>query len=159
MSDAFDDDALQALYRRPGFMLRRANQIAASMFLESMARFGLTTTQYGAMTVLAARAPIDQTGLARALGLDRSTAGLVISNLERRGLVARADDARDRRRRMLVLTAAGATLLDEARSEAVAAPERLLSVLGPDERERFLHSLAKVVDAFNPVTRAPLMEP
>jgi len=38
---------LDALYHRPGFMLRRAHQIAVSLFLEETGDLRITTTQFG----------------------------------------------------------------------------------------------------------------
>ena len=47
---------LDQLYRRPGFMIRRAHQIAVSMFLEETGALGITNRQYGIMLVLRHRA-------------------------------------------------------------------------------------------------------
>jgi hypothetical protein len=47
--------SLRDLYRRPGFMIRRAHQIAVSVFLEETAELGVTSTQYGILHVLEQR--------------------------------------------------------------------------------------------------------
>ena len=77
-SDRGDIGGLAVLYKRPGFLLRRAHQIAVSIFLSATAAEGVTTTsQFGLMLILRARPGIDQISLAKLLGLDRSRAGWV----------------------------------------------------------------------------------
>ena len=39
------EEALGELYRRPGFLIRRAQQIAVSLFLEESGALGITNTQ------------------------------------------------------------------------------------------------------------------
>lgn len=151
-------DPLAALYRRPGFLLRRANQIAAALFLEAVAEQEVTTTQYGALVVLAARGAVDQITLARMLGLDRSTAGLVVSNLERRRAVVRTADADDRRRRVLALTPDGRALLARVAEAAASVPDRELAMFSPAEAEQFLSLLTRFVAAFNTSVRTPLFD-
>jgi len=151
-------DRLDGLYSRPGFLLRRANQIAVALFLEAVAEFDITTTQYGALIAISSRASLDQVGLARLLGLDRSTAGLVIANLERRGAVRRTPDPTDGRRRVLTLTKAGDVLLREISTAAERVPQRELSIFSPAEAKQFLNLLSRFVEAFNASVRAPLYE-
>jgi len=92
-------ESLEDIYRRPGFMIRRAHQIAVAIFLEEARESCITPTQYGVLVILERRPGIDQNTLARLLGLDRSTAGLVVRKLAERGLIARAIGAGDLRRR------------------------------------------------------------
>ena len=100
-------ESLEDLYRRPGFMIRRAHQIAVAIFLEEARESRITPTQYGVLLILERRPAIDQNTLARLLGLDRSTTGLVVRKLAERGLIARATGTVDSRRRELRLTRAG----------------------------------------------------
>src|SRR5262249_34567494 len=58
------------------------------------------------------RPGIDQISVARLLGLDRSTTGMVIKKLEQAGLVGRTVGARDRRRTNLTPTRAGGRMLE-----------------------------------------------
>ena len=76
------NDPLDELYRRPGFMIRRAHQIAVSLFLEETGELGITTTQYGILVLLKHHDGIDQITVSKLLGLDRSTTGTVLEKLE-----------------------------------------------------------------------------
>lgn len=136
---------LRDIYNRPGFLLRRAHQIASAIFANVTADLNVTTTQFGVLTVLAAREPVDQIGIARDLRLDRSTTGLVIKNLEERGLIERLIDPDDKRRRVLRLTAAGAEMLEKLRMRGKDSHEQLLTVFTPVEARAFSDLLAKFI--------------
>ena len=79
------------------------------------------------------------TALAAHLALPKSTASVVVKDLERRGFVTRARDERDERRLAIVLSEAGAA---RVRADTVLEPERLQ------------RALAQLPDA----TRAALLE-
>ncbi|HXP75689.1 MAG TPA: MarR family transcriptional regulator [Stellaceae bacterium] len=150
------EGSLEDLYRRPGFMIRRAHQIAVAIFLEEARESRITTTQYGVLVILRRRPGIDQNTLGRLLGLDRSTAGLVVRKLAERELIARAMGAGDLRRRELRLTPAGVALLGRVSKDARRAQQRLLSPLPARERARFLDLLSRLTEAFNRTTRVPV---
>lgn len=146
---------LDTLYRRPGFMIRRAHQISVSLFLEETGELGITNRQYGIMLVLRHQPGIDQITVAKLLGLDRSTTGMVLTKLEDAGLVGRIVGANDRRRRSLKLTSAGERMLKRLAEPARRAQERVLSAFPPGERKTFLDLLDKFARAFNDTTRVP----
>ncbi len=150
---------LDALYARPGFKLRRAHQIALSVFLEECAAQDVTTTQYGILVALRERPGIDQIGLSQLLGLDRSTTGMVVGLLEARALLRRAQPAEDRRRRVLSLTPKGARLLAALAPPAERARRRLLAPLTAEEAAAFGTLLDKLLDHHDALVRVPLMRP
>jgi DNA-binding MarR family transcriptional regulator len=152
------NDPLDELYRRPGFMIRRAHQIAVALFLEETGELKITTTQYGILCILERRPGIDQISVAKLLGLDRSTAGMVVNKLVEAGLVGRSTVARDRRRVSLHLTGTGARMLTRLAGPAERARARVLSPLPPRERASFLDMLDKLVRSFNGSTRVPLSD-
>ena len=148
---------LRGLYERPGFMIRRAHQIATSIFLDASAPLGATPTQYGVLSVLDAKPGLDQITLARRLGLDRSTAGTVVRTLTMAGHVARSVGP-DRRRRTLHLTTAGMERLAALHPPATAAIDRLMRPLDETERSTFLFLLGKVTRAHNEASRVPIFD-
>jgi DNA-binding MarR family transcriptional regulator len=147
---------LDALYDRPGFMIRRAHQIAASLFSEEVGELGVTTTQYGVLWVLRSRPNLDQIGLAKLMGLDRSTTGLVVGKLAADGLILRRGDAVDRRRKVLVLTEEGRAMLSRLEHPARRAQDKVLSALTAQERKQFLGLLGKIIETFNNAVRTPI---
>ena len=146
---------LNDLYRRPGFLIRRAHQIAVSLFLEETGELGITNRQYGILLVLKHQPGIDQITVAKLLGLDRSTAGMVLTTLEEAGLVGRVVGQQDRRKRSLQLTAAGERMLARLVDPARRAQARVLSAFTPAEQKQFLALLDKFTRRFNHTTRVP----
>ena len=147
---------LQELYRRPGFLLRRAHQISVSLFMDEACE-GMTTTQYGLLVILRAMPGLDQIGLAKLSGLDRSTTGLVLGKLESAGLVVRSAADSDRRRKQLKLTRRGETAMRKLAEPARRAQEKALAPFTAAERRQFLALLTKFVCTYNEVVRTPLM--
>ena len=151
------NDSLEELYRRPGFMIRRAHQIAVSLFVEETGELGITNTQFGILLLVKHQPGIDQISVAKLLGLDRSTTGMVLTKLEADGLLQRYVGDDDRRRLNLKLTRAGATMLARLAEPARRAQARVLSAFDEREQEQFLRLLDKFNQAFNGSTRVPLL--
>lgn len=151
-----DANSVDALYKRPGFLFRRAHQISVSLFMEESAGFNVTTTQYGVLVILRCCDDLDQIGLSKKVGLDRSTTGLVVKRLESEGLILRVEDPKDRRRKVIVLTGKGERKLESLRGAASRAQARALTAFTPDQAVQFLDLLGQFVDTFNSVTRAPI---
>ena len=150
-------DPVSELYARPGFLIRRAHQIAVGLFLEEAGEVA-TTTQYGAMVVLDAHDDLDQIGLSKRLGIDRSTTALVVGKLEAAGYLVREADAGDRRRNVLRLTSSGVDALATLAEPATRARVRLLAALTDPEAKRLIALLDRFVAAFNGHARAPIAE-
>lgn len=149
-------ETLELLWGRPGFLIRRAHQIAQTLFLEESGHLGVTATQYGVLRILAACPGVDQIGVARLLGQDRSTTALVLDKLVADGLVERRQSVADRRRRELALTVQGEAVLHDMSGRVRRAQDRLLSPFEPEQAEQLLDMLRTLVDTFNDVARTPL---
>ena len=156
VDQALAKQSLDELYRRPGFLLRRAHQISAALFLEETAGLGITNTQYGAMIVLRARGSLDQIGIATLVGIDRSTTALVVSKLEEAGYIERRDDEADKRRKIITLSDAGHAMLDRVAEPAQRARDRALAAFPAEDGPKFFAMLEHFVAVFNEETRAPI---
>jgi len=151
--------ALAALYARPGFRLRRAHQVAQSVFAEECRAHEVTTTQYGILVALRERPGLDQIGVSQALGLDRSTTGTVVALLEERGLLRRDPHPTDRRRRVLTLAPDGARLLRAIAPAAERARRRLLAPLTAEEAGTLGILLERLLRHHDADIRTPLLRP
>jgi DNA-binding MarR family transcriptional regulator len=147
------------LYRRPGFLVRRLHQAATAIFAAEAGEIELTQLQYGALVLLEAEPELDQITLGRRLGLDRSTIGTVVHNLEERAYLERVTDPDDSRRRLMTLTPAGRALLARMFAPAHRAQERLLAALDPAERRTFLAMLERLNEALNDEMPTPVEPP
>jgi DNA-binding MarR family transcriptional regulator len=153
------EDPLSQLYRRPGFLIRRAHQISVAVFMEKAKDFGVTPTQFGIIQIVKYRPAIDQVTVAKLLGLDRSTTAMVVSKLVDAGLVDRAVGPHDRRRRSLQLTPAGAKMYEKLQGPAERSRTELLSVFSPTEAKQFLQFLERLTSSFSGLGRVHLNVP
>jgi DNA-binding MarR family transcriptional regulator len=89
--------------------LRRASRRLSQMYDAALAPSGLKSTQYAMLDEIARRdaTPPTMRDLADAMVMDQSTIGQNLRPLQRDGLVATAQDDRDRRRRYVKLTRKG----------------------------------------------------
>ncbi len=146
--------ATEDLYQRPGFLLRRAHQISASIFERACADLALTPAQYGVLCVIKDQPGIDQSTLARALAFDKVTVLRVLKGLEERGLCERALSTGDRRQRSVRLTASGQALLRQASEPVQRAYETLMSPFSAEQRAQFLALLQQLNTVLEPQARA-----
>ena len=152
-------DSAAYLHDRPGFLIRRAHQIATSVFVEMCRDEELTPSQYGVLYMLQHEGPSDQSAIARLVGLDRSTTGLVVGGLAKRGLLRKQPSSTDRRRSALTLTPRGHALLARCAPLAEEAKVALLAAFTAAERKEFLRLLKKFTTANNHLSRARVVPP
>lgn len=151
-------DAPLDLYEHPGHLLRRAQQIAVSIFYDEMGG-DLTPVQYAILSRLAEHPGIDQVSLAGLAAIDTSTGATVCARLEEKGLIERKIIPHNRRQRALSITPEGARLLAALEDGAQRLRRRLLAPLAPQEQAQFMGLLEKLVNANNEQSRAPLAIP
>jgi DNA-binding MarR family transcriptional regulator len=144
------------LWSRPGYLIRRLHQIHVALFLEECKAFRLTPVQYGLLTALAVRGELDQVSLAEELGLDRTTAAEVLSRLEARGLVVRKPNPRDRRARLARITRRGRALTAAMFANMQRAQDRMCAPLSQKERDAFMATLVRLIEANNEYGRGTL---
>jgi len=141
------------LYEQPGHLIRRAQQIAVSMFFDALGR-DVTPVQYAVLRMLQERPGIDQVTLAREVALDTSTTADIAARLENKGWILR--EVLPRRQRRLVLTAAGEAVLARLVPGIHRMNDALLGGLDAGEREAFMRLLRKFVQMNNSQSRAPM---
>jgi MarR family transcriptional regulator, temperature-dependent positive regulator of motility len=143
------------VYDEPGHLIRRAQQIAVSLFHSIMGN-GVTPVQYCVLRVLRDHPGIDQVTLAGLCAVDTSTAADLAVRLEERGLVMRMMPMKSKRFRLLHLTSDGKALVEKLIPSSRVLARELLKALDRDEQEVFVRLLKKFVHLNNEVSRAPL---
>ena len=143
------------IFGMPGHLVRRMHQASQAIFDVELAAAGydLTSVQYAALTVIAARPGLDQATLASAIAFDRPTTGGVIDRVEAKGFVRRENDPEDRRLRRLYLQPAGKAALDGATPIVRRVQELMLQGLSVPERATLLRLLAKALTAVGDFAR------
>jgi len=146
--------SLTELYGQPGHLLRRAHQIAASIFRDELDT--VTPVQHAILLTLARHPGVDQVSLAGLVAIDTSTAASVAARLEEKNLVVRNVDPANRRQRALYLTEQGQAVLQESIPGIMGLHERLFEGFTEEEEAQFMVLLKKLVHLNNYQSRAPL---
>jgi DNA-binding MarR family transcriptional regulator len=129
----------------PGHLIRRAQQIAVSIFADSLAASDITPVQFAILNALSETPDIDQVTLSKRVAFDPATSGSVIGRLEAKGWLARQAHATDRRRKLLVVTPAGLQALAGMQTAVADVQSQILAPLNADEQKQFVDLLARLV--------------
>jgi len=125
--------------------VQRAARAIGRHFDEALRPLGLTNGQFSLLVSLNRREPATIGSVARLLAVDRTTLTAALKPLERRGLIEATIAAEDKRSRVLILTAAGRSVLAAAVpvwKRAHAEAERLLGGADPEHLRQLLRALA-----------------
>ncbi|MBB4259119.1 MULTISPECIES: MarR family winged helix-turn-helix transcriptional regulator [unclassified Bradyrhizobium] len=147
---------IDAVYAAPGYLFRRMQQIAVSIFMEECKAFDLTPVQYAALIAIHTHPGIDATRLSAVIAFDRSTLGNVIERLQAKDYVERKPAPEDKRIKLLYLTKSGAAILREIIPAVERAQARMLEPLKPADRKTLMALLVQLVDLNNEASRVPL---
>ncbi|MGY0571000.1 MarR family winged helix-turn-helix transcriptional regulator [Bradyrhizobium sp. RDM12] len=147
---------MDAVYAAPGYLFRRMQQIAVSIFMEECKAFDLTPVQYAALIAIHTHPGIDATRLSAVIAFDRSTLGSVIERLQSKDFVERKPAPEDKRIKLLYLTKPGAAILREIIPAVERAQARMLEPLKPGDRKALMGLMAQLVDLNNEASRVPL---
>jgi DNA-binding MarR family transcriptional regulator len=143
------------LYRMPGHLIRRAQQISTALFTEECSHFDLTSVQYAALFAIRQNPGVDATRLSTLIAFDRSTIGDVLERLEAKGWILRSPSPNDRRLKLLHLAPEGAKLLRAVTPAVRRVQERMLAPLAPKDRATVVRLLGMLAELHNEVTPAP----
>ena len=140
-------DAIPERHRKIGPLSRRFFQVYAGLVSEALGPFDMDPSFYSVLVELDENPGLDQKSLGATLGIDRTSIGEMVDELERRGLILRAVDPDDRRARILRLTDKGNDLRLQIRPSMLAAQERFVAPLTKEQRLLLADLLAAVVSA------------
>ena len=143
------------LYTQPGHLLRRAQQISASIFHDEIGP-SVTPIQYAILRILVEHPGVDQVTLAGLVAIDTSTAASVAIRLEEKNLLTRSIDPNNRRQRALYLTEQGKSILQQSSAGIDRLHDRLFEGFTEQEEREFMVLLKKLVHLNNLQSRAPL---
>src|SRR6516165_1435752 len=103
--------SLTELYRTPGHLIRRLQQIAVALFVAKCETLDLTPVQYASLTVIRDVPDLDVTRLSSLVALDKATLAKVIERLEAKGWIVRESSGHDKRIKLLRITPNGRKVL------------------------------------------------
>ena len=128
------------------FLLSQVGIHASHRFAERLAEVDLQPPQFRVLNLIDAAEGRSQQEIAKAVQAPPSRMVGFVDELERRGLVERRADPKDRRVRALHLTAAGREALARGREVARRHEEELTQGMSEVEQEQLVGLLRKVVE-------------
>lgn len=149
------------LHRSPGYLLTLAARQVERRFEEGLATLGLTRLGWTVLLAAGAWGHDSPSEIARFIGVDRTAVSRALRGLEKAGLVQRGpasppgagDEAPDRRRRRVALTALGEARVSAANELAEKSRARIMARLGAAETEALVHLLTRLVEPEVPLSR------
>ena len=118
------------------FLLARANALSLAHVNSALEAFDLRIRQYSVLAMAVSGERPTQRELSEFLQLDPSQVVSLVDTLEKRGLVEREVDARDRRAKVITATRAGETLCLQARAAVRVSEDHWFSVLSEEDATR-----------------------
>jgi DNA-binding MarR family transcriptional regulator len=112
--DIFDDRG-----RTVPWMTRTLHRLYDSQAQKILARENVSIAHWYYLRVLAQRGELNQLELSKRVGIASTTAVPALDSMEKRGLVKRSRDPKDRRKYYVSLTDAGRRLVDELMPEII----------------------------------------
>lgn len=129
----------------PGHLIRRAHQVAVSIFAEKTAAFDITPVQFAMLNALMDDPGEDQITLAGKVAFDAATSGAVIARLEAKGLLRRDADPKDKRRKLLTATVEGEKVVIAMKAAVAEVQGQIMQPLTAKEAEQLTALLGKLV--------------
>ncbi|MDB5359408.1 MAG: MarR family transcriptional regulator [Rhodospirillales bacterium] len=139
-----DENALPEAGLCNGTALRKATRRVSQLYDAVLAPCGLRSTQRSLLIHIARAGAPSMGELAAALVLDRSALAHNLKPLERDGLVQVVVDPRDRRGRLVELTALGKAMLEESLGLWQDAQARFEAAFGPEQARSLRAALAMI---------------
>lgn len=125
----------------------RLIQIAAYKNFESRTKgFGTAPRYIGLLRIIESNPGTNQSQLAKAVCLDRSSLVPILDTLTKEGLLERRPSKKDKRLRCVFLTPQGADLLSKIQSRVEEHEKYLVEPLSQAEQETLLRLLRRVSD-------------
>ncbi|KQM40004.1 MarR family winged helix-turn-helix transcriptional regulator [Microbacterium sp. Leaf203] len=128
-----------------GYLLKEAASALRAAMEDVLRPLGMTITHYSCLELLAQRPGLSNSELARGAFVTRQSMNVLLQNLEREGVVERADAAPVGKALPTRLTAKGQRSLDAASAAVRSVEKRMLSGMTDAEQTVALHALRSMV--------------
>ena len=128
-------------------VLARCYRTMSQIAERSIAEAGLGLSDFAALEALLHKGPLTITEIQAKVPLSTGSMTAAVDRLERKGLVTRRDDPRDRRARVLELTPEGKRVVEAAFRRHAVELEAAMAILNGAERRR-LYGLLKKLGLF-----------
>ena len=146
----------RVIWKRPGFLVRRLQQIWVAVFINECMDAEITPVQWGVLSMVSENPGVGQIEISEELGLDRSNVANVVERLVNRGLLRQRLSPTDQRKKVITITSGGEKVMAHVEGCAQRAQRKILGPLNDHEREVFIELLTRLVRENNHLGRATL---
>ena len=136
------DDRVLQMGRTPGYLIRRAQQLHASLWAEHVR--DLTGPQYAVVATAIRAGTVSLAAIAAEVSLDTSSTGDIVQRLISHGWLETADNSEDRRSTPVRATRPARSAMRLLRTPVLDVQSLLLAPLEADLRESFVAALRSV---------------
>jgi DNA-binding MarR family transcriptional regulator len=142
--------SLDAVATDLGALMKHVLVTSSRDFFAAVEQAGLTFTQVKCLHLLGdAEEPLPINALSETLGLSGPAISRAVDGLVQRGEVKRAEDARDRRSKLLTVSARGRRTLERFVALRFAGVKRFVAGLTDEEREALAAGLGPIARRLN----------
>jgi DNA-binding MarR family transcriptional regulator len=135
---------------RTGYRLIKVGELAMVTAERALAPLGIRPRHFNVLASLAADESLSQQEVSRLLGIDPNVLVGVIDELEQQGLAERRRNPRDRRRHVVVVTAAGRRMLKDGAARLDQAEAAFFAPV-PEDDLAVVHEAAGRLLAAHPL--------
>ena len=128
-----------------GMLLGRANSLKDRILDKQLVPYGVTSSQFKVLIIIAQFHADSPAELCRHLSLDSGSMTRMLDRLEQKKLIERSRSATDRRQVQLALTAEGGAITDQLPQISADAMNELFSALDAQEVASLEKILSKVL--------------
>jgi DNA-binding MarR family transcriptional regulator len=128
--------------RTLGFLLHDVARLMRKRFEQNARQLGLTRSQWQVLAHLTHREGIHQGALAEILEIEPTTLVRILDRLQAAGLIERRSHPKDRRVRLLFLTAEAHPVLAQMREIGAVTRAEALAGIPEQDRERLIETLS-----------------
>ena len=126
--------------------LLRARETVMAPIRVMLSQSGISEQKWRVIRVLEESGPMEQTALAKEACLLLPSLTRMLQSMEEEGLLTRASDARDRRKSIVKITAAGRKVLSDHSDESTALAAALEQRFGAQKLETLLDLLDELTE-------------
>ncbi len=126
------------------FVLHALSRSLLKLYNGHFRSLGLTSNEAGVLLQLDWAESFTQTEVAEALGIGKAATGVLIVDLEARGLLCRERSPKDGRRIEVTLTASGQKMVDEIHKHVRALGPKLQNGISQNDLKRTMSTLLRI---------------
>jgi MarR family transcriptional regulator for hemolysin len=153
LTDSKTSGALDGRGRTVAWMARTLHRLYDSRAQKVLATEAISISHWYYLRVLAERGKLNQLELSKRVGIASTTAVPALDNMEKRGLLERSRDTKDRRKYYVSLTESGQQLVKKLLPELTAMVTLSIDGIAPDKMNAFwevMHQIEKNLGESSP---------